>query len=244
MSTKKTSVIDQTTNSSTTPTFGQGQSLLDSLVKEYTTGSPYSALENFYGGQLANGGQVDPYIKDVVAGQNSLADTAFADRMKTIRSGGYRGGVNADVMRQGLFTSDFTNRQFTDNSRLFSDAWNNAQGRQFASASGLNNVINSRLGGSTALLGLLRGENTTSSTKGTNVEKSSNPLGTAAGVLGALGALAVGLGPMGLGLFGGAGAATAGAATAGAAGAAGTIAPAAGGSWLSLANTSPYLPKV
>lgn len=223
MSTKKTSVIDQTTRSSSTPSFGQGSNLLSSLINDYTTGEPYNELASFYRSGM-NRGDVDPYVRDVVAGQNEQANTEFGSRLKSIRSGGYRGGINADVMRQGLFTSDFTNRQFTDNARLFSDAWNNAQGRQFASAQGLGNVLNARQGGATALLGLLRGEDQVSTTKGTNVEKSSSPLGTAASIIGALGAIAMGLGPLGLGLMGGAGAAGAGAGLAGM-----TLAPTAAG---------------
>lgn len=153
------------TNYSNNATFRpEGQATLDALAGIYgNVGQSANQANNFYSRQL-EGGAVNPYIENMVAGQNALANQDFSSRLAQVRSGGFRGGAGRDTINQGMFASDFTNQQYANNQKTFADAFTQSQNEKYAAANALGQ--NQQL--AMQLLALLRGEEGQQSTQSTS----------------------------------------------------------------------------
>lgn len=108
--------------------------------------------------QMLSGGGMNPYAERVVEGQNRLAGAEFDKRLAGVRSSGYGGGIGRDFIDQGMFTSDFTNRQYDANARTLLDAWNADQNNRLGAASQLGGLDSTRLQSALSFLNSMRGE--------------------------------------------------------------------------------------
>lgn len=107
--------------------------------------SMISSLSNYT--NQVNQPTVNPYAQQVVDAQNKLSADEFAKRLAGVKSSGYGGGIGGDLVKQGMFTSDFTNRQGASNTQTLLDAFQKGQDNQ-------NTVADKALN----LISLLRGE--------------------------------------------------------------------------------------
>lgn len=108
--------------------------------------------------QMLSGGGMNPYAERVVEGQNRLAGAEFDKRLAGVRSSGYGGGIGRDVIDQGMFVSDFTNRQYDANARTLLDAWNADQNNRLGATSQLGGLDSTRLQSALSFLNNMRGE--------------------------------------------------------------------------------------
>lgn len=111
-----------------------------------------SSLQNYGNTELNQPGGVNPFAQQVVDSQDKLANTDFKNRLAGIKSSGYGGGIGSDLIKQGMFTSDFTGRQHANDAQTLLGAFNDSNTQK-------NTVAN----GALQLLSLLRGETGTNS---------------------------------------------------------------------------------
>lgn len=114
----------------------------------------------FYKNQVLSGLN-NPYAQQVVDSQDKLAQADFDKRLSGVRSSGYGGGIGRDLIDQGMFTSDFTNKQHAWNAQTLLDAFNTDQGRRMDSAGALANIDNAKYATAINFINSLRGQKTT-----------------------------------------------------------------------------------
>jgi hypothetical protein len=121
-------------------------------------GGDAGTASKFLTSLIGGGGGMNPYAEQVVAAQNRLAGPEFAKRLASVRSSGYGGGIGRDLIDQGMFASDFTNRQYDANARTLLDAWNADMGTKLTAAGGLAGLDQNKMGAALQFLNTLRGE--------------------------------------------------------------------------------------
>jgi len=136
----------------------QAQGTIDALGGAFgNLGRDAASSSDFLKGMLQPGG-MNPYAQQVVDTQNKLAQPEFEKRLAGVRSGGYGGGVGRDLIDQGMFASDFTNKQSAWNANTLLDAWNADRGMQLSAAGQLGDLDYGRLQGALEYINSLRGQ--------------------------------------------------------------------------------------
>lgn len=129
---------------------------------------------NYYNSLLKQPAGANPYAQQVVDTQNKLSDADFQKRLAGVRSSGYGGGIGRDLVDQGMFTSDFTNRQASWNAQTLLDSFKTDQNQRMDSAGALANIDNAKYATAINFINSLRGEKGTSAEDATSKSKTSS----------------------------------------------------------------------
>lgn len=142
------------------PTFDpRADALIASLSQSVAdTGGGNDSASDFLKQTIASPGGVNPYAQQVVNSENKLADADFQKRLSGVRSSGYGGGIGRDLIDQGMFTSDFTDRQHASNAKTLLDAFKDNQGAQLSAAGQLSGIDATKLASALNLVNALRGQ--------------------------------------------------------------------------------------
>lgn len=70
------------------------------------------------------GSDSSAYAQQVVNANNAVADAKFKAALGDVRSGGFRGGQNADIYNQGTLAQQFTNQQAADSAATMLGQYN------------------------------------------------------------------------------------------------------------------------
>lgn len=116
------------------------------------------AAASFYRNQMNAPAGVNPYAQQVVDTQNRNSEADFQRRLSGVRSAGYNGGTGRDLVDQGMFASDFSNRQAAWNAQTLMDAFRFGEGQRTDAAGSLANIDNGRYATAINFINSLRGE--------------------------------------------------------------------------------------
>lgn len=164
--TKQQAQSDTTTKTTFDPRADDVIKNLSGGLSTLGTGNSDDAA-NYYRSMLSPaGGGVNPYAQQVVDSQDKLAEGDFNRRLSGVRSSGMGGGIGRDLIDQGMFASDFTNKQHAWNAQTLLDAFNTQQGRQFDSAGALGNIDQAKYATAINFINSLRGQQTSVDSSG------------------------------------------------------------------------------
>lgn len=148
-------------NSNTNASFNspEGKSLLTYLTGETTNPNARGYLDTAGKAYTAQANGVNnPYTEQVIQTSNKEGDRAFNNGLAGLRAQGYRGGTAANIYGQGNFASDYATKLASQNANLRYGAFNDAQNRSLAGASGLAGLGQGQQSLAAQILALLRGE--------------------------------------------------------------------------------------
>ena len=137
----------------------EAQQTIDRLSGQFgNVGNDSAKSSDFLSSMLQPAGGMNPYAQQVVDTQNKLSNSDFNQRLAGVRSGGYGGGVGRDLIDQGMFTSDFTNKQAAWNAKTLLDAFNQDRGVQMSAAGQLGDMDYGKLQGALEYINSLKGQ--------------------------------------------------------------------------------------
>lgn len=160
----------------------EGKQLLTYLTGQTTGGGAQKYADTAAGAYTKQAsGAVNPEVENIIKASNYEGDRAAAGGMAKLRTQGYRGGTAANIFNQGTFANDYASKLAGENAKTRYGAFNDAQNRSLAGASGLANMAQGQNSLGAQILALLRGE----SKAGTDIKHTSGTVsGTDANISG------------------------------------------------------------
>lgn len=181
--TKQQANTDTTTKTTFDPRADDVIKNLSGGLSTLGTGNSDDAAAYYRNMLSPSGGGVNPYAQQVVDSQDKLAENDYQRRLSGVRSSGMGGGIGRDLIDQGMFTSDFTNKQHASDAQILLDAFNTQQGRQFDSAGALGNIDQAKYATAINFINSLRGQQTSTDSTGRTDSASTKIGATVAGAI-------------------------------------------------------------
>lgn len=122
------------------------------------------------------GSDSSQYAQQVINANNAVSDAKFKAALGDVRSGGFRGGQNADIYNQGTLAQQYANQQAADNAETMLRQYNTDVTQKINAANTtqnysalLTNLLNALKGTTSHYSGTTRSSGSSSgSSRGTN----------------------------------------------------------------------------